>query len=103
MRFYVIATIPNLLIQLILRISWFDRVKKAFSYSILVLVFTSSLYAQKKEAYRIAFQDSIRVILETGQNTETSMVGGVFATAWHKLTLDQQELIRSQAEILRLK
>ncbi len=77
--------------------------KKAFLYSILIFPLTSSLYAQKQEAYKLAFQDSIRVILETGQNTETSMVGGVFATAWHKLTLDQQDLIRSQAEILRLK
>ena len=39
--------------------------------------------------------------METNQNTETSMVGGTFATAWHKLNLDQQEMIVIQSEILR--
>ena len=77
--------------------------KKAFSYFILALLTGAQVYGQAVGGYKLAFQDSVRVMLETGQNTETSMVGGVFATAWHKLTLDQQELIRSQANILRLK
>ncbi|MBL7849652.1 MAG: hypothetical protein JNN04_02035 [Cyclobacteriaceae bacterium] len=57
--------------------------------------------AQVKIDHKLAFQDSVRVIMETGQNTETSMVGGTFATAWHKLSLTQQEQIMIQAEILR--
>jgi hypothetical protein len=59
--------------------------------------------AQIKTDHKLAFQDSVRVIMETGQNTETSMVGGTFATAWHKLSLNQQEQIMIQAEILRRK
>ena len=31
------------------------------------------------------------------------MVGGVFATAWHKLSLDHQQLIKDQVEILKKK
>lgn len=64
-----------------------------------VMPFT--VVAQAPGAYKLAFQDSVRVMMETGQNTETSMVGGTFATAWHKLSLDQQELIRVQTETLR--
>lgn len=56
---------------------------------------------QASGGYKLAFQDSVRVMMETGQNTETSMVGGTFATAWHKLTLDQHEMIVRQSDILR--
>lgn len=57
--------------------------------------------AQAPGTHKLAFQDSVRVMMETNQNTETSMVGGTFATAWHKLSLDQQDLIIRQTEILR--
>lgn len=57
--------------------------------------------AQIKIDHKLAFQDSVRVVMETGQNTETGMVGGTFATAWHKLSLNQQEQIMIQAETLR--
>ncbi len=77
--------------------------KKVLSYVCCAIVFTSVVQAQIKQTYKLAYQDSIRVILETNSNTETSMVGGVFATAWHKLSLDQQELIKRQAEILKKK
>lgn len=60
------------------------------------------LFAQTKE-YKLPYQDSVRVTLETNSNTETSMVGGVFALAWHKLTLDQQDLVKKQAAILKKK
>ena len=62
---------------------------------------TSSTWAQVLGRHKLAFQDSVRVMMETNQNTETSMVGGTFATAWHKLSLDQQEIIVIQSEILR--
>jgi len=58
-------------------------------------------WSQATGGYKLAFQDSVRVMMETGQNTETSMVGGTFATAWHKLSLDQQELIMDHTHILR--
>ena len=57
--------------------------------------------AQAPGTYKLAFQDSVRVMMETNQNTETSMVGGTFATAWHKLSLDQQEMIIRQTRILQ--
>lgn len=61
----------------------------------------STAEAQNPGSYKLAFQDSVRVMMETNQNTETSMVGGTFATAWHKLSLDQQDMIIRQTEILR--
>ena len=76
---------------------------KVFISFILAVFPVFALYAQDKEVYKLAYQDSIRVILETNQNTETSMVGGVFAMAWHKITLDQQELIKRQALLMKKK
>ena len=75
--------------------------KKVFFYLFLVVVPASPVIAQTAGAYKLAFQDSIRVMMETNQNTETSMVGGAFATAWHKLSLDQQELVVKQTGILQ--
>lgn len=77
--------------------------KKAIPYCCFALLFAVAVQAQTKQVLKLAYQDSIRVILETNSNTETSMVGGVFATAWHQLSLDQQELIKTQAEILKKK
>ena len=77
--------------------------KRVFLSTLLSCIPLLALFAQAKEAYRLAYQDSIRVILETNQNTETSMVGGVFALAWHKLTLDQQDKIKNQALLLKKK
>ncbi len=91
------------LIQIILRISRFDCVKKVFSYCFFAFLPMTLVQAQTKEVYRLAFQDSVRVMLENNQNTETSMVGGVFATAWHKITLDQQQVILRQALIMKKK
>lgn len=65
------------------------------------LVLPLSAWSQVSSAHKLAFQDSVRVVMETGQNTETSMVGGTFSIAWHKLTLSQQELVVEQAEILK--
>ncbi|MDZ4714902.1 MAG: hypothetical protein SH819_05475 [Cytophagales bacterium] len=75
--------------------------KKTCIYLILLLATTPAVWAQTPGAYKLAFQDSVRVMMETNQNTETSMVGGTFATAWHKLSLDQQELIVRQSDVLR--
>jgi hypothetical protein len=83
------------------RISRFDYVKKALSYLFLALASTGTALAQSKEAYKLPFQDSVRVMLETNTNTETNMVGGLFALAWHKTSLDQQEIIMKQAKTLR--
>ncbi len=77
--------------------------RKALPYCFIAVILTVAAQAQNKLVVKLAYQDSIRVILETNSNTETSMVGGVFATAWHKLSLDQQELIKTQAEILKKK
>lgn len=77
--------------------------RKALTYCFLTFVLTAAAQAQNKQVLKLAYQDSVRVILETNSNTETSMVGGVFATAWHKLSLDQQELIKTQAELLKRK
>ena len=77
--------------------------KKVFSYCFFALLPATLLQAQTKEVYKLAFQDSVRVMLENNQNTETSMVGGVFATAWHKITLDQQQVILRQAAIMKKK
>jgi len=70
---------------------------------VLLVILPAGLWAQVQSGFKLAFQDSVRVMMETGQNTETSMVGGTFATAWHKLTLDQQELIMRQTDVLRRK
>ena len=75
--------------------------KKALPYLFFGILWAPHLFGQEKEAYRLPFQDSVRVILETNSNTETSMVGGVFAVAWHKISLDQQTLIVKQAQLLR--
>lgn len=77
--------------------------KKAIPYCCFALLVAVAAQAQNKQILKLAYQDSIRVILETNSNTETSMVGGVFATAWHQLSLDQQELIKSHAEVLKKK
>ena len=77
--------------------------KKVFSYFCFAVAATFTSTAQTKEPYKLAFQDSVRVMMETNQNTETSMVGGVFATAWHKITLDQQQEIKRLALILKKK
>ncbi len=74
--------------------------KKGFISLFLLLSGPLASWCQVAD-HKLAFQDSVRVKMETGQNTETSMVGATFATAWHKLTLDQQELIKDQADILR--
>lgn len=88
-------------IRLFFRISGFGHVKKALFLLISMAVTHCGVLAQAPGSYKLAFQDSVRVMMETNQNTETSMVGGTFATAWHKLSLDQQDLIRRQTEILR--
>ncbi|MBL7864619.1 MAG: hypothetical protein JNK10_07075, partial [Cyclobacteriaceae bacterium] len=75
--------------------------KKAILNLIIATSFATVAGAQAPGGYKLAFQDSVRVMMETNQNTETSMVGGTFATAWHKLTLDQQEMIMRQTDILR--
>ena len=75
--------------------------KKALSFVISMAVVSAAAVAQAPASYRLAFQDSVRVMMETNQNTETSMVGGTFATAWHKLSLDQQDMIVRQTETLR--
>jgi hypothetical protein len=77
--------------------------KKTFSYFLFALLPAVTLLAQTKEAYHLPFQDSVRVTLENNQNTETSMVGGVFATAWHKITLDQQQVILRQVKLMQKK
>ncbi|MBY0435636.1 MAG: hypothetical protein K2U26_16165 [Cyclobacteriaceae bacterium] len=61
------------------------------------------LSAQTKEVYRLAFQDSVRVMLENNKLTETSMIGGAFATAWHKLGPDQQQQVVQMAIDLKKK
>ncbi len=75
--------------------------KTRITVVLLAFLTASGALGQVKTAYRLAYQDSIRVVLETNTNTETSMVGGVFATAWHKLSLEQQEMVKEQADILR--
>ncbi len=75
--------------------------KKALFHLTFVAATSMVAIAQNPAGYKLAFQDSVRVMMETNQNTETSMVGGTFATAWHKLSLDQQDLIIRQTEILR--
>lgn len=75
--------------------------KTRITVVLLAFLTASGALGQVKTAYRLAYQDSIRVVLETNTNTETSMVGGVFATAWHKLSLEQREMVKEQADILR--
>ena len=75
--------------------------KKVLSYLFFAMVPAALAIAQAPGTYKLAFQDSVRVMMETNQNTETSMVGGTFATAWHKLSLDQQEMIIRQTRILQ--
>ncbi len=77
--------------------------KKVLSYLLFLTASTSFLQAQTKEAYKLAFQDSVRVMLENNQSTEATAVGAAFATAWHSLTLGQQDQIKDLAKQLRKK
>src|SRR5207247_1020614 len=74
----------------------------AFLHLLLIACCSQVTLAQEK--MKLAFQDSVRVTLENNNGTtDAHAMGAVFATAWDKLSLDQQELIKDMAFILRRK
>jgi len=78
-------------------------VKKVFLYFLILMISSSALQAQTKEVHKLSFQDSVRVVMENNTSTEAAAVGGSFATAWQKLTLDQQDLIMRLSKALHKK
>ncbi|NOT75427.1 MAG: hypothetical protein HOP08_10890 [Cyclobacteriaceae bacterium] len=79
--------------------------KKVVLFIFSIIVSILGLQAQTQEAYKLAFQDSVRVTLENNDkmSSESSAVGAAFATAWHTLTSEQQDLIKKQAKIFTKK
>ncbi len=76
--------------------------KKAFLHLLLILCCSQVTLGQEK--MKLSFQDSIRVTLENEHGSmDAHAMGAVFATAWHKLGLDQQEVIKDMAFTLRRK
>lgn len=79
--------------------------KKLFSYFLATLL-SASAFAQKKDegsAYKLSFQDSLRVLLENTKNMDASTVGAGFATVWGGLGTDQQIVIMKQAKAMKKK
>ncbi|HWA33538.1 MAG TPA: hypothetical protein VG737_05390, partial [Cyclobacteriaceae bacterium] len=76
--------------------------KKAFIYLLVIAGCSQVTLAQEK--MKLAFQDSVRVTLENEHGSmDAHAMGAVFATAWHKLGLDQQQAIKDMAFTLKKK
>jgi hypothetical protein len=80
-------------------------VKNVFSYFITLLICSAALAQQKdtKSDFKLSFQDSLSVILENTRNTDATAVGVGFAHIWGGLGLDQQQVIRKQAMLMKKK
>ena len=52
---------------------------------------------------RATFQDSVVSVLEATRNTDAKVVAGSFASAWSRLSLDQQQRIKGQAMLMKSK
>ncbi len=82
--------------------------KKVF-FCLAVLLISTVCRAQKDKgteaasAIKLDFQDSLRVLLENTRNLEASTIGAGFATVWGGLGLDQQQIIRQQAKLMKKK
>ncbi len=65
----------------------------------------TNLWAQDsgQKPVKLSFQDSILVVLDNSRNVDAVAVGGGFASAWNKLGLDQQRIIRQQAKLMKQK
>ncbi|HEY5692298.1 MAG TPA: hypothetical protein VIS49_12630, partial [Cyclobacteriaceae bacterium] len=79
--------------------------KKALLYAWVSLAGCLSLLAQKPVSppVKLGFQDSVRVILENTRSVDAEAVAGGFATVWSKLGLDQQQIIKKQARLMKQK
>jgi hypothetical protein len=78
-------------------------VKQVFSYIIALLVSTAGVFAQSGEVRQYSFQDSVRLVLESTKANDAIVVGAAFNTAWSSLGPDHQNIIRSQARLMKKK
>ncbi|MBK7649709.1 MAG: hypothetical protein IPJ20_01740 [Flammeovirgaceae bacterium] len=77
--------------------------KQVLSYIIIVLVSTTGVLAQSGDARLYSFQDSVRLVLESTKANEAIAVGAAFSTAWSSMGPDHQNIIRSQARLMKKK
>lgn len=77
--------------------------KQVLTYIIAVLLSTTGAFAQSAVDYSHSFQDSVRLVLENTKANDAMAVGAAFQTAWSGLGPDQQQVIRSQARLMKKK
>lgn len=77
--------------------------KQVLTYIIAVLLSTTGAIAQSAADYSHSFQDSVRLVLENTKANDAMAVGAAFQTAWNGLGPDQQQVIRSQARLMKKK
>ncbi len=79
--------------------------KRVLTHILIILAGSSTLFGQKPKAPspKLSFQDSIRVVLENSRNVNPEAVGAGFGTIWSKLGRDQQEVIKQQSKVMKLK
>ncbi len=78
--------------------------KKLLLYCFVLVVSCSSAYGQVQDSsYHLGFQDSVRVVLENSKGVEAITIGAGFSSLWNNLSPTQQQLIKSQAKLMRRK
>ena len=79
------------------------RVKKNLPYLYLLIlsVWCNVSRAQTQEPIKLAFQDSIRVMLENTKSVDATAIGASFGNLWGNLSDEQQTLIRKQVKWMK--
>jgi hypothetical protein len=78
----------------------FSKVKKTLVFVFYVLI-AATASAQAKDAPRLNFQDSVRLVLENTRNVDAMAVGAAFSTIFNSLGQDQQITIIKQARLMK--
>jgi hypothetical protein len=81
------------------------NVRRGPLYIILLLLSITAAYPQKgrRDTLRLAFQDSVRVVLENTRNTDAMAVAAAFSTIWNGLGQDLQIVVLKQSKAMRKK
>ena len=79
--------------------------KQVITYLIILILGASVAHGQSAGggSFQISFQDSVRIVLENTKNLEAIAVGAGISTVWTSIGLDQQEVIRKQARLMKKK
>lgn len=80
--------------------------KKVPLYSFLAVILATSFcrgQGNSSAAPPLNFPDSVLIVLENTRKVDASVIGSGFASAWTSLGLDQQQMIRKQAYLMRRK